>query len=183
MLKPNDRWNWYFSENEGYLMLDLGCESSFQTQLTSRTLVNCAFNSNVFSIEDAILYQQYQERIALLELSSDKKEELLLNCVAAKRFYKPVQPKSWYFQHTNNDTAPYEGQMIYLSNQHQQAQFMVLDVGEVASLCIVIEESGFILDEHKVLGFSQLIKVMHNRMLWVDSSELQHPLKQANLVG
>ena len=182
MLKPNDRWNWYFSEREGYLMLDLGCESSFQTQLTRRTLVNCAFTPNVFSIEDAILYQQYQECIAVLDLAANKKEELLLNCVAAKRFYKPVQPKSWYFQHTNNETAPYEGQMIYLFNQYQQVQFMVLDVGDIASLCIVVDEAGFMLDEHKVLGFSQLIKVMHNRMLWADCVETPL-LKQVNLVG
>lgn len=44
MLKPSDKWNWYFDEHKACLMLDLGEEMIFQTNLSRKLLVNCAFS-------------------------------------------------------------------------------------------------------------------------------------------
>ncbi len=34
MLKPSDKWSWYFSDSEGYLMLNLGDDMLFRTNLS-----------------------------------------------------------------------------------------------------------------------------------------------------
>ncbi|TON15383.1 cell division protein ZapC, partial [Vibrio parahaemolyticus] len=53
MLKPSDKWNWYFDEHKACLMLDLGEEMIFQTNLSRKLLVNCAFSKNEFTVDDA----------------------------------------------------------------------------------------------------------------------------------
>lgn len=46
MLKPSDKWSWYFSDSEGYLMLNLGDDMLFRTNLSRNLLVDCAFIEN-----------------------------------------------------------------------------------------------------------------------------------------
>ncbi|EGU57677.1 hypothetical protein VITU9109_22691, partial [Vibrio tubiashii ATCC 19109] len=33
MLKPSDKWTWYYDDSEGHLMLDLGDDMVFKTNL------------------------------------------------------------------------------------------------------------------------------------------------------
>ncbi len=98
MLKPSDKWNWYFDEHKACLMLDLGEEMIFQTNLSRKLLVNCAFSKNEFTVDDASAFQTFNERIRCLDINEYRQAELTLYCVAAKRFHKPVQPKSWFFR-------------------------------------------------------------------------------------
>ncbi|MGC9421510.1 MULTISPECIES: cell division protein ZapC [Vibrio] len=166
MLKPSDKWRWYYSDSEGYLMLDLGEEMVFRTNLSRNLLVDCAFAENHFSVDDASDYQTYKECVSGLDLPEPRKVELALYCVAAKRFHKPVQPRSWFFdyQQSDDELAPQEGDMVSLLNGHNQGYFIVLEVGESASLCALVDLQPFILTGSKTLEFGQVIKVMHDRM-------------------
>ncbi|WGY46938.1 cell division protein ZapC [Vibrio sp. ABG19] len=164
MLKPSDKWSWYYSDSEGYLMLDLGEEMVFRTNLSRNLLVDCGFTDNHFSVDDASDYQTYKERISGLDLSEPRKAELALYCVAAKRFHKPVQPKSWFFDYQGEESVPEEGDIVSLVNGYNQGYFIVLEVGESASLCALADLDAFVLNGSKQLEFGQVIKVMHDRM-------------------
>ncbi|MEI8670936.1 cell division protein ZapC [Vibrio sp. SA48] len=165
MLKPSDKWNWYYSDSEGYLMLDLGDEMVFKTNLSRNLLVDCAFVNNHFSVDDASAFQTYREQISYLSLSEPRQAELALYCVAAKRFHKPVQPKSWFFDYQGQGFAPCEGDVVQLLNNCNQGYFIVLETGDCASLCALVDLQPFVLNAgSKQLEFGQVIKVMHDRM-------------------
>ncbi len=164
MLKPSDKWNWYFDEHKACLMLDLGEEMIFQTNLCRKLLVNCAFSENEFTVDDASAFQTYNERIRCLDINEYRQAELTLYCVAAKRFHKPVQPKSWFFDAQACEHEPEEGDMVFLTNQHSEGVFIVLEAGDTSSLCAYVGQEEFLLNGSKALGFGQPIKVMHDRM-------------------
>jgi cell division protein ZapC len=165
MLKPSDKWNWYFCEKEGHLMLDLGDDLVFRSNLCQKLLVECAYHSSQFTVDDASDFQIFKESVERLDLPESYKAQLILNCVAAKRFHKPVQPKSWFFNHqVYGDFVPCIGSIVQLVNDYDEGLFIVLDVGDNASLCARVELDEFQLTTSKGLGFSEAIKVMHDRM-------------------
>lgn len=165
MLKPSDKWTWYYDDREEHLMLDLGNEMVFKTNLSRKLIVDCAIGINEFSVDDASAYQGYKEQISLLGLSEPRQAELALYCVAAKRFHKPVQPKSWFFDsQSNGEHAPEEADLIRLSNSNNEGYFIVLEVGESASLVASVCLEEFQLNGVKSLQFGQAIKVMHDRV-------------------
>lgn len=147
-------------------MLDLGADMLFRTNFPSKVLVDCAFSDNDFTVDDAGDYQTFCEAVSYLPLIDARKVELVLNCVAAKRFYKPIQPKSWFFdtQTSHEVLAPKEGEVISLKNSLNCGHFVVIESGESSSLCICVEQGGFALTSAKGLNFSDVIKVMHDRM-------------------
>ncbi|MCG9749049.1 cell division protein ZapC [Vibrio brasiliensis] len=166
MLKPNDKWTWYYDDAEQHLMLDLGDDMVFKTNLPRKLVVDCAIGVNEFSVDDASAFQTYKEQIALLGLSEPRQAELALYCVAAKRFHKPVQPKSWFFDNlSDGQMTPEEGDLIRLSNSYSDGYFIVLELGECASLCASVCLEEFALNGSKCLQFGQAIKVMHDRLV------------------
>ncbi|WP_038174762.1 MULTISPECIES: cell division protein ZapC [Vibrio] len=165
MLKPSDKWTWYYDDSEQHLMLDLGDNMVFRTNLARKLIVECAIGINEFSVDDASAYMTYKEQISLLGLSEPKQAELTLYCVAAKRFHKPVQPKSWFFDSlSDGQLKPEEGDLIRLNNSYSDGYFLVLEVGESASLCASVNLEAFWLNSSKCLEFGQAIKVMHDRI-------------------
>lgn len=166
MLKPSDTWNWYYDEQLRSLMLDLGQDMVFKTNLVKKTLVDCAFKHNEFTVDDASSYQTFKEQISGLELSEPRQAELALYCVAAKRFHKPVQPKSWFFdQQSSAYCDPVEGDIVRLNNEYSLGYFIILEVGDSSSLCASVDLDEFNLSSSKVLKFGDSIKVMHDRMV------------------
>lgn len=168
MLKPRDTWNWFYDEQKNALMLDLGSDMLFKVNLPKKHLVDCAYTDTDFTVDDASAFMAFKESVTNLNLSEPRQAELVLNCVASKRFHKPVQPKSWFFDEQAKDYLPNEGDIVHLKNSHGEGYFMVVDVCENASLCAYIENDEFPLDGRKVLKFSESIKVMHNRMVCVN---------------
>ncbi|WP_026029498.1 cell division protein ZapC [Vibrio genomosp. F10] len=164
MLKPSDKWTWYYDDKESTLMLDLGDDIVFKTNLPRKLLVDCAVGINEFSVDDASAFQTFKEQISLLPLNEPRQAELALYCVAAKRFHKPVQPKSWFFDSQHSECFPQEGDLVRLTNQFSDRCFITLEVGESASLVALIDIEPFELSSTKQLVFGQAIKVMHDRM-------------------
>ncbi|WP_456297362.1 cell division protein ZapC [Vibrio sp. AK197] len=177
MLKPNDKWTWYYDDGEGYLMLDLGQDMVFKTNLSRKLIVDCAEGVNEFSVDDASAFQTYKEQVSMLPLTQPRQAELVLYCVAAKRFHKPVQPKSWFFDSQSDGSyVPEEGDLISLTNSYGDSHFIVLDVGENASLCASINLDECALNGSKTLKFGEAIKVMHDRMLCINHQFLVQPI-------
>ncbi|WP_257886376.1 cell division protein ZapC, partial [Vibrio parahaemolyticus] len=163
-------------EHKACLMLDLGEEMIFQTNLSRKLLVNCAFSKNEFTVDDASAFQTFNERIRCLDINEYRQAELTLYCVAAKRFHKPVQPKSWFFDAQSTGHEPEEGDMVFLSNRYSEGVFIVLEPGEASSLCAYVGQEEFILDGHKTLQFGQPIKVMHDRMVCANHLFVMAPM-------
>lgn len=176
MLKPNDTWTWFFDERESALMLDLGDNMMFKVNLAKKLLVDCAYSRSDFTVDDASSFQTFKDQAALLDLSVPRQAELILNCVANKRFHKPVQPKSWFFEPSGTDYVPNEGDIVHLHNRYGEGYFIVIDVCETASLCAYIEQDEFVLDGRKALSFGQPIKVMHDRMLCANQNFADMPI-------
>ncbi|GAB2660806.1 cell division protein ZapC [Vibrio panuliri] len=181
MLKPSDKWTWYYDDANQHLMLDLGNDMVFKTNLCRKLIVECAVGVNEFTVDDASAFQTYKEQISHLDLSEPRQAELALYCVAAKRFHKPVQPKSWFFDSLSDGSIiPEEGDFVRLANSHGHGSFIVLEVGECASLCASINLDDFSLNGSKSLSFGQAIKVMHDRTQVINHSFLTQPMR---LVG
>ncbi len=177
MLKPNDKWTWYYDDGEGYLMLDLGQDMVFKTNLSQKLIVECAQGVNEFSVDDASAFQTYKEQVGFLALSQPRQAELLLYCVAAKRFHKPVQPKSWFFDRRSDGSyVPQEGDLVSLANGYGENHCIVLEVGDNASLCASINLDEFSLNGSKTLKFGEAIKVMHDRMVCINHEFLVQPI-------
>lgn len=178
MLKPKDTWNWYYDNSDDALMLDLGEDMLFRVNLPKKLLVECAFTDNDFSVEDATSFQTFYEQASRIGLSEPRLAELVLNCVAAKRFHIPVQPKSWFFdyQPEGHGYEPEEGDFIHLQNRHGEGYFMVVECGESASLCVYVELAEFDLNGVKTLRFGEPIKVMHDRMLCANALFIERPV-------
>ncbi|TOQ56288.1 cell division protein ZapC, partial [Vibrio parahaemolyticus] len=151
-------------------------EMIFQTNLSRKLLVNCAFSKNEFTVDDASAFQTFNERIRCLDINEYRQAELTLYCVAAKRFHKPVQPKSWFFDAQSTGHEPEEGDMVFLSNRYSEGVFIVLEPGEASSLCAYVGQEEFILDGHKTLQFGQPIKVMHDRMVCANHLFVMAPM-------
>lgn len=169
MLKPRDTWNWFFDEQENALMLDLGSDMLFRVNLPKKHLVDCAYTDTDFTVDDASAFQAFKESASNLNLTEPRQAELVLNCVASKRFHKPVQPQSWFFDEQATDYLPNEGDIVHLKNSYGEGYFMVIEVCHNASLCAYIETDEFALNGRKVLKFGEPIKVMHNRMVCANS--------------
>ncbi|MBV7296857.1 cell division protein ZapC [Enterovibrio paralichthyis] len=164
MLKPNNAWKWYFDEVGESLMLDLGQEMVFRVAIEKKHLIPDAFIESPFSVDDASLFQTYSEAVSVLGLSGPRKAELILNAVAAKRFHKPLLPKSWFFQGQEVQISPEIGQIVELKTEHGSEAFLVIENAGTASLCMHASESPLALTDTKQMRFCEAIKVMNDRL-------------------
>lgn len=170
MLKPSEKWTWYYDDSTDFLMLDLGEHMIFKTNLERKQLVDCAIGINQFSVDDASAFHTFKDSLALLPLSEPRQAEFALYGTAAKRFHKPIQPKSWYFDAQEEQYDPNDGDIVQLGNHDNSGLFMVLEVGENASLIAYLGTEPFQLSTSKLMHFGQAIKVMHDRMQLADLS-------------
>ena len=68
-----------------------------------------------------------------------------------------------------------------MNNEHSLGYFIVLEVGECASLCAFVDLEEFLLTPSKGLRFGDSIKVMHDRML--DANAILHQSHHIAMVG
>ncbi|HIF9447877.1 TPA: cell division protein ZapC [Photobacterium damselae] len=165
MLKPNDSWMWYFDQQEDALMLDLGDEMVFRVATPKKFFTPEAYNTQTFTVDDADVYQCFKESITHLDISLPRKAELGLNAVAVARFHKPVMPKSWFFASSSVDYQPELGELITLQTEFGQAQFLVIETGDCASLCMQATIEPLTLNSSKEMTFCEVIKVMNDRII------------------
>ncbi len=174
MLKPNNKWTWFYDAENQQLMLDLSGDMMFKAAIPSNRLIPDATRSIPFSVEDATLFQVFNDLIAHLPLTAPRKAELVLNAIAAHRYHKPMLPKSWFFNSCGDVESPEQGEVIVLETQHGQAHFIVVENSGNASLCMLATLEPLSLDGNKELQFCDTIKVMNDRMQIAYFDELKH---------
>ena len=172
MLKPDNEWKWYFDNELNTLSLDFGQdEKAFCIGIERKNLIADAFSSSLFSVEDASYFSTYSEAIEMLPLPEQKKCQLVLNAVAARRFHKPFLPKSWFFHAHQPSVSPEEGRVIELVTELDSAQFIVIENSGTASLCMLAQTANFELSENKTMQFCDTIKVMNDRIFLLEQKE------------
>ncbi|WEM43867.1 cell division protein ZapC [Photobacterium sp. DA100] len=164
MLKPNNSWMWYYDQKYDALMLDLGDDMLFRVAIPTKNLIPCAFTRSTFTVDDASVYQSFLEGMSILELSAPRKAELALNAVAASRFHKPLMPKSWFFNQQSGAHQPQLGDIVTLSTDLGEGQFLIIENSGTASLCMMANTSSLALNAAKEMAFCETIKVMNDRM-------------------
>lgn len=165
MLKPSTIQHWCYDDVNAALLMVVDDGPEIQVKLQPKFLVDCARQNNEFNIDDATMLTTFSQQTELLDLSSELQQDLVINCVAARRFFKPVQPKSWFFTpQTNTPIQPQEGEIFEIRNDLNQGLVIVVEAGECASLCVQVNVEPFYLSERKQLEFGQAIKIMHDRL-------------------
>ena len=87
----------------------------------------------------------------------------MLNAIAVSRFYKPLMPQSWFFGEQHPLVIPQNGDLVLMNTPHGNGEFMVIEAGEQASVCLNLT-ADLVLTTSKTLPRFGVIKVMNNRM-------------------
>ncbi|SLM63630.1 MULTISPECIES: cell division protein ZapC [Dickeya] len=164
-LIPDDHWRWYFDAEQARLMLDLANGKVFCSHFPASMLTPDAFSAAAFCVEDAALFFTFQEKCQPLGLTTTETAELVLNALVANRFLKPLMPKSWHFRvYGALDGMPQTGDLVsvMLNERPESAYFMVVEAGDNASLCLLVQEQ--LVLNGKTLQRADAIKIMHDRL-------------------
>ncbi|MBR7628861.1 cell division protein ZapC [Aeromonas popoffii] len=163
-IQPNDNWQWHYDAHHDRLMLDLSDRMIFATEYKGRQLVPCSFTTQPFCVDDAALYYQLMDKAVELDWSTPNQVQLVLNAIAVSRFYKPMMPQSWFFGEVHPFIIPETGALVCMNTLHGKGEFMVIEAGEQASVCLNLTDD-LMLTASKILPRFGVIKVMNNRMI------------------
>lgn len=172
-IQPNDNWQWHYDAQDDRLMLDLSDRMIFATEYKGRVLVPNAFCTQAFCVDDAALYYQLMDKAADLDWSVPHQVQLVLNAIAVSRFYKPLMPQSWFFNEQQGSCVPELGSLVCMQTSHGLGEFMVIEAGDQASVCLNLTEE-LILTTSKILPRFAVIKVMNNRMRYRQAPAAQY---------
>lgn len=165
ILVPDNSWLWHFDEQTDRLLLDLSDDLQFATTLRGKQLTADAKQASAFSLDDTSHYYHLLECIGELPFSEPERVQVVLNAIAMIRFAKPQMPQSWFFREFNLlRQAPLFGEVVTLASADGYHDFLVIEPGQTASVCLLM--NGRVpLDDEKCLHANQSIKVMNNRLI------------------
>jgi cell division protein ZapC len=165
LIKPGKDWQWNFCHTKNRLTLDLGAEMVFVSAFGQRELVADALSGAVFSIEQSQDFYHYVERIEQqLSIPEQFINHIALNAIAAKTFYKPLMPKSWFFSTATSVSSAKAGNIVLLQSQFESRHYLIVESNTKASTLLLIERDHQ-LDTSKKLNQFGLIKVMNDRLM------------------
>ncbi len=165
LIKPSKDWQWNFCHDKNRLLMDLGDGVVFVSAFKAAELVNDAFTPSRFSIEQNEDFTTFMERLdGQLPLPDDFIYQIILNAVAAKSYYKPLMPKSWFFETAQSVSSAQVGKVVKLQSAQEVRHYLIVESNATASTLLLIE-SAHQLNEHKKLTQFGLIKVMNDRLM------------------
>lgn len=165
LIKPSKDWQWNFCHDKNRLLMDLGEGMVFVSAFKQSELVNDAFTSSRFSIEQNEDFTAFMEKLdGQLPLPDEFIYQIVLNAVAAKSYYKPLMPKSWFFDTALSVSSAQVGKVVKLQSKVETRHYLIVESSPTASTLLLIE-SAHQLNENKTLSQFGLIKVMNDRLM------------------
>lgn len=157
-------WRWNFDEASSKLSLMFDAQVCLDLSYSETELVSDAFAEQAFTLEDAAFMQQVLELFQEQYLYDEQSSWLLaVHATAARRFYKPMMPKSWFFL-PGASMSLHSPVLVELDTQEgETGTFLVFELGESASSCMLVSESLNLSDSRTMQRF-EIIKVMNNRI-------------------
>jgi len=157
-------WRWRFDLSSSTLVLEQSAGAQIDTDLPAKLLIPDAQLGAEFDMDDANSFQCFYEQLrSYIELPEEALQQLVCKAAAAKRFYKPVMPKSWFFLPSAANLTLDEGYAVELDTPSQPGLFMAIEVGEKATLFMLLGDS-LSLSEGKTMLRGDMIKVMNDRV-------------------
>mgnify|MGYP003589460039 CR=1 FL=1 len=165
ILLPDEHWQWVYDDQADNLYLDLSAEMQFLTAYKSKQLHADAKLGSEFTLDDTSHYFHLLECISELPFAEVERVQMVLNAVTLMRFMKLSTPQSWHFREFNlMRYAPLLGEVVTLATDYGYADFLVIEPGENASVCMLMS-GNLALTEDKVVEAHQAVKVMNNRLI------------------
>lgn len=172
-LKPGEKWLWYYDQQQDRLMLDLGEGLLFRSRYSRSQLIGEALQPCRFDVRDAASFHLFQDACAALALRAEQRAELVLNTLVARRFLKPLMPKSWHFAvQRQTVTQPQCGMQVQvqLLESGEWAALLIAEAGDNASLCLLAQPVVPLNGKPWRLG--EAIKIMNDRLVVPQTSVL-----------
>ena len=165
IIKPGKDWQWNFCHKNNRLTLDLGAELVFVSAFSKKDLVADALNSAIFSIEQSQDFYHFTERVEQqLTLPGPVVDHIALNAVTAKAYFKPLMPKSWFFNTASSVSSAQAGNIVQLQSTYGLKHYLIVESTTKASTLLLIEREHQLDDVKKLVQFG-LIKVMNDRLM------------------
>lgn len=163
MLQASMEWSWTADITRNRLLLDMSSTMQLCTPFKLRQLSDSALQGENFSLEHAHFYEQVSSYLSSFNLWSEAVVcQIALNATAARFLLKPTLAKSWFFNEYSGSVPSTEA-IISLSSKSQTGQFLIVECGRDASLCMCLEDT-FQLDANLCLGQYEVIKVLNDRI-------------------
>jgi cell division protein ZapC len=67
-----------------------------------------------------------------------------------------------------------------MQNSLNQGIFIVVEAGDNASICALVDLQDFHLNGYKTLKFGDMVKVMHDRMTHIEYVEVAQPISMVS---
>ncbi|WP_163934986.1 cell division protein ZapC domain-containing protein [Paraferrimonas sp. SM1919] len=178
LLMPNDTWQWNYDSNRDALLISLGNELNFMTELKSKNLIPDALSSQIFNTQHAIYYTQSLEMLSQqVKASEPLLVQMALNATAAKFMWQHQAPKSHLFKMSHECVYSKPGKVFYLQTEQAKGLCFVIDASATSSVVLLLSELA-VSDSDLLMAFST-IKVLNSRLLPLVSSFSGHMMDYA----
>jgi cell division protein ZapC len=163
LLEPSNKWYWQYDNAGQPVIIQLSDGLAMSCHLDKRNMNTLCKGRTNFCAEDSSYYYYFLEAIKGLPLSVAEKVQVALNAVTHLRFHKIKMPQSWFFDYKYSSCKFNTGDLITLSVQGCDSNFIILESDERVSTCMLLQ-SDIQLSESKLLCKFDVIRVMNDRV-------------------
>ncbi|MEG3753468.1 cell division protein ZapC domain-containing protein [Psychromonas arctica] len=171
---PKAEWQWVFDQEQGKLSV-VDRDRTFPIVYQSNMLRLQESQVISFTVEDVTRYIEFFESDSLSHFEESLRCKIILHLIAIDVFHKPIMPKSWLFQTSEQAISHYnngELAMLTTTGELESAKYMVLEQQDNFCLCMLFDHCHHFSNGKEFKQF-QIIKVTVDKLTPCLSSQPQ----------